>query len=209
MIKANPTRKGRLFWETFSALATRLCFREFSFNRDIEVDPDKSLLLMGNHISWWDGFWPLLLNKRYFKKEYHVMMLEEELKKRPFMSQGGAFSINPGHRSIVETIRYTASLLENPGNMVLMYPQGKIHSVYDTGFLFQPGLEKIHQLCKREFQTVFFAAMVDYGSFALPTLRMRLEEYHGDFSRQQLQDAYRGFYQKSLTQQLKEVPGEN
>ncbi|MEZ4774378.1 MAG: lysophospholipid acyltransferase family protein [Bacteroidia bacterium] len=206
MIVASPSLFGRFFWENFSAWSMRVCFRKVEYDRELKIAPDKALLLIGNHISWWDGFWPMMLNKWFFRKEYHVMMLESELSKRLFMTKGGAFSINPGNRSMVETIRYTASLLENPANMVLMYPQGKIHSIYDDNFVFQPGLEKIYQRCTKPFQTVFFASMVDYGSFPRPLLRMYLSVYSGGFSAEEITQAYRQFYATARERQKQQVP---
>lgn len=206
MIVASPSALGRFFWENFSAWSMRVCFRRVEYDRELKIVPDQALLLIGNHISWWDGFWPMMLNKWFFRKKYHVMMLESELSKRLFMTKGGAFSINPGNRSMVETIRYTAGLLENPANMVLMYPQGKIHSIYDDDFVFQPGLEKIYQRCTKPFQTVFFAAMVDYGSFPRPLLRMYLSVYNGGFAAEEITRAYREFYATALEQQKQQVP---
>ncbi|MDX2247009.1 MAG: lysophospholipid acyltransferase family protein [Bacteroidia bacterium] len=206
MLTATPSVWGRFFWETFCQWAMKFYFRKMEHIGDVKIASDKALLLMGNHISWWDGFWPLVLNKRFFQKKYHVMMLESELRKRPFMRKGGAFSIEPGNRSMVETIRYTAGLLENPANMVLMYPQGKIHSIYDDKFVFQPGLEKIHQRCHQPFQTVFFAAMLDYGSFPRPLLRMYLGEYSGGFSAEEITQAYKQFYATAREEQKQRVP---
>ncbi|MEZ4829408.1 MAG: lysophospholipid acyltransferase family protein [Bacteroidia bacterium] len=206
IIAALPTKWGRFFWENFSAIAIRVCFRGMEFSGPVSPDPSRSMLMVGNHISWWDGFWPMILNKKLFGKKYHVMMLEAELSKRPFMRRGGAFSINPGNRSMVESLRYTAGLLENPENMVLMYPQGKIHSVYESTFEFQPGIEKIIGVCRKPVQVVFFASLLDYGSFPLPTLRMYMEEYTGEPAAAVISGAYTRFYLNALALQKQAVP---
>ncbi|MEO1448923.1 MAG: hypothetical protein AAFV07_05305, partial [Bacteroidota bacterium] len=97
IIPAAPSRFGRWAWETFCSLSIAWSFDHVEVMMDkLSVAKDKSILLVGNHISWWDGFWPIWLNARHIGKQYHVMMLEEQLRPRMFMTKGGAFSIQPG-----------------------------------------------------------------------------------------------------------------
>ena len=162
-----------------------------------------SILLIGNHISWWDGFFALWLNQQVFQRNYYVMMLEEELNKRKFMRQGGAFSINPGNRSIVESLSYTTSLLNDPGNLVVVFPQGKIHSQYETDIVFQPGIGKILDRVEGKTQVVFYAAHMDYLSYPKPILHFRLKSYvhQKGNSSSVIENAYREHYRRSLAAQ--------
>ena len=94
-------------------------------------------------------------------------------------------------------------LLQNPDNMVLMYPQGKIHSIYDTQFSFEPGIEKILERSGDGVQVMFFSALVDYHAAPRPTVSVRLKEYDyskGD-SRADLANAYSAHYQESIEKQ--------
>lgn len=170
------------------------------YPKDFSFAQDKSILMLGNHISWWDGFWPLELNRRFFRKRYHVMMLEKELQKRMFLAQGGAFSINPGTRDIINSIRHAADLLNDSGNMVMIYPQGKIHSQHDRDIQFNPGIHKIIKLAPDNIQVIFSAALVDYGEKARPTLTYYLEEYAAQ-SPDGVQAAYNLFYDRALATQ--------
>lgn len=203
MLKASPTKWGYFCWQMFCKYSIKFFFNDLICEGDMEIANDKSLLFIGNHISWWDGFWPIELNRQHFGKNYHVMMLEKELEPRQFMRKGGAYSIRPGHRSIVETLNYTVDLLKDPENMVLMYPQGKIHSIYDTDFSFEPGIEKILQRAGDQVQIVFFSTLIDYHSNPRPTVFVRLKEflYEGKISRTDLSEAYSVHYQESLEKQ--------
>lgn len=203
MIPANPTRLGRFFWESFSALSIRLRFRDIFLEGETAVDPDRSLLLIGNHISWWDGFWPLHLNKLHFGKAYYVMMLEEQLAQRPFMRQGGAFSIDPGSRSIVQSLRYAAELLSNPKNMVLVFPQGKIHSMHDTDFEFQPGIGRLLQLSKHPVQVLMYVVLPDFFSHPKPALFFYVKSCPSEIAQDgpQFQQYFQEFYAACVERQ--------
>ncbi len=192
MIEAAPTPLGRWWWQTFCRWSIRWMFHDFEIRCTEAPDPGKAILLIGNHISWWDGFWPIELNRRLWKREYYVMMLEDQLAPRPLMRRGGAFSIRPGHRSVVQTLRYAAGLLASPQNLVLVYPQGKIHSQYDRNFTFEPGVRKLIEITNAPFQVLFFAALLDYGAHPKPTLTMTLSPWkvEGD-----LEQAYRAFFE--------------
>ena len=71
------------------------------------------------------------------------MMLEEQLNKYAFFKKTGGYSVKKGNRSILESIQYTAEILKDAGNAVLIFPQGEIQSVYESTFKFEKGLEKI------------------------------------------------------------------
>ncbi len=203
MIPAHHTALGSFFWKQWSKWSIRLCFHDFVYPKDFEIKPGHSLLMLANHVSWWDGFWPLELNRQLFHKRYHVMMLEEELKQRRFMAQGGAFSIDPGSRSIVESLRYATELLENPDNMVLVYPQGRIHSLYQQKIGFEKGIDRILKKTQNPVQIVFAAALVDYFSKPRPTIRYYLETYEGNQldSLRLLEQAYQAHYRASVEEQ--------
>lgn len=179
MIKAHHTRFGRWFWTQFSKWSIKLRFHAFHYEKRIAVDPNRSVFLLGNHISWWDGFWSLRLNHKFLGKRFHVMMLEAELKKRRFLSHVGAFSIDPKKRTVLESLGYAAALLEKPENLVVIYPQGKIHAMSDHRIRFEKGIERVLEKCGEEVQVVFSVVLVDYFEHAKPTVWYYLEEWEG------------------------------
>ena len=42
-------------------------------------DQQLPILLLANHVSWWDGFWIMNLDMKVLKRKFHFMMLEEQL----------------------------------------------------------------------------------------------------------------------------------
>ena len=130
------------------------------------------VFMIGNHFSWWDGFIALNINQQYFRKKFHIMMLEEQLRDRMFLNKSGAYSLNKGQRSMVETFSYTRELLSDPGNLVVMYPQGKIYSMHDQPYVFEKGWYRIIERMEQPVQMVFYYALVDYFSHRKPTLNI-------------------------------------
>lgn len=162
----------------------------------------ESAIIIGNHFSWWDGFWALWLNNQFLHKRLHVMMLEDQLKPRRFLSKAGAYSIKPGSRSVVESLKYSVELLNDPQNAIVIYPQGKIFSMHKTSFEFEKGIERIVKQSEPG-QLLLYAAFVDYFSNRKPTLFFYLHEIDSlQYTKQQLENLYNKFYQHSLTQQL-------
>jgi 1-acyl-sn-glycerol-3-phosphate acyltransferase len=157
-------------------------------------------LLVGNHVSWWDGFWALYLNNIFLKKRFHAMMLEEQLQKNKVLNKIGAYSIKPHSKEIFESIEYTRELLTNNNNAVLIFPQGKIHSFHNTNIHFSKGLTRILEL-KNEVQVLFFATFVDYLSNRKPTLYIYLKEDMNASNPDKTEDAYRLFFNESVQQQ--------
>ena len=78
---------------------------------------NKAILLIPNHFSWWDGFFYYFINLKFFRKRFHVMMLEKELSKRPIFKYIGAFSVEQKSETVQETLSYTSDLLKNPNNI--------------------------------------------------------------------------------------------
>ncbi len=166
-------------------------------------DESKASLIIGNHVSWWDGFWMLHPNKKFLQKKLHVMILEEQLRKNKILSKVGAYSVDPGSRSVVESLNYTVDLLNDAKNVVALYPQGKFSSFVAPDFDFKPGIEKILKKCD-PVQILFYTAFVDYFSNRKPTVYLYLGEI--EFQRyglKELSAKYRSFYMQSLNQHAK------
>ncbi len=126
-------------------------------------DQNKPVLLIGNHISWWDGIWALNFNQQIIQRKFHFMMLEEQLRKNWFFKYTGGFSIQKKSKSIVETLSYTAELLSHPQNLVLLFPTGKIQSMHKDQF-FEKGTEKILQKLQDSVHVIFMVNVIDYFS---------------------------------------------
>ncbi|WP_165021975.1 lysophospholipid acyltransferase family protein [Dysgonomonas sp. ZJ279] len=176
MIKANKTYLGVLFFDLYAKIQLKRYFREITVIGDFE-DNGKPVLLIANHFSWWDGFIQLWLNKRVFKRKLYVMMLEEQLRKFMILNKGGAFSIRKSSRDIVESLAYTTDLLKHKENVLLIFPQGEIQTLYTHDFVFEKGLEYILKKLNGEVQIVFNVNLVDYFSYKKPSLNIYFTPY--------------------------------
>ena len=166
----------------------------------------KPILMIGNHFSWWDGFFACYLNQEIFHKKLHIMMLEEQLRPRMFLNKAGAYSIRKGSRDALESLKYTAGLMNDPGNLAVLYPQGEFESVYTFPVRFENGMEKIAGFAQNEFELVFYAALIDYFSYRKPTLTIYLEQANpaDAGSARLLESAYNSFLAFCISKQRPE-----
>ena len=166
------------------------------------ADNGNAVLLIGNHVGWWDGFWAMYLNLKVLKRKFHFMMLEEQLMRYRFFNYTGAFSVDKGSRSVVESIRYASELLNDSKNMLLMYPQGRLHSMYEHHFQFEKGIERMLKNRERKVQVVFSANLVDCFTEPKPSLSIYTENYEGAFTVEALEHANNDFYDRCLEKQF-------
>ncbi len=199
MIKANHTRFHSWFFKEYSRLMIKRHFRAMTIHNQPENN-GIAIMVIGNHFSWWDGFFMLEINRRLWKKKFHVMMLEEQLQNNMFLNKVGAFSVKKGHRSVVESLQYAGELLENPENLVLMFPQGKIQSHHKCSFTFEKGVETILNKSASQPQVIFSAVLADYFSEKKPRLDVYLESVpiDGKTTTQELESKYNDFFHHKI-----------
>ena len=128
MIKARPNPLSLWFYSSYFRVLQKIHFRKFSIISDDIFPEDRSVLLLQNHFSLYDGYWSMYLCRRFFRRNFYVMMLEEELKKRMFLTKCGVFSVRKNSRELLESLQYAAGLLKNPRNVVTVYPAGELIS---------------------------------------------------------------------------------
>jgi 1-acyl-sn-glycerol-3-phosphate acyltransferase len=185
------------FFKWYSAWIIKRNFSSIHLDGEFH-DRKKAVLLISNHISWWDGFWTLYLCMKVLHRKFHFMMLEEQLRKRWLFTYTGGFSVSRNKKSIIESINYTSFLLNNPKNMVLMFPQGKINSMHKHSFQFQKGIERIVKGKDNLIQVLFSANLIDYHSEKKPALYSYIREYSGEYKLENLQKGYNDFYSECI-----------
>lgn len=174
MIKATKQEWLKKLWYVFES---KVIFpRNFKkiVVEEIPLKPDHSVLLLQNHISWWDGFWGSYLAYKFFKKSYHVMVQENQLEKHFYFRYKGAFSIKKKSKELFESINYTVELLRNPQNMVLIFPQGKLQSLYADEIILEKGLFKILESAPPNCQVIYNAVTINYLESFKPTVKCHL-----------------------------------
>ncbi|PVX49218.1 acyltransferase-like protein [Balneicella halophila] len=198
MIKA---KHHKVIYPLFQWLSRFLINRHFN---DVHIngefaDNGKPVLIIANHVSWWDGFWIMLLNLKIIKRKFHFMMLEEQLKKHWYFRYTGGYSVKKNSRSILNSISYSIELLKQTNNLVLMFPQGEIHSIYNDAVIFENGVERIIKNAAANTQIVFVTNLIDYFSDSKPNLYIYFKSFFAqDFQKTTLEKEYNTFYKQSL-----------
>jgi 1-acyl-sn-glycerol-3-phosphate acyltransferase len=206
MIEANHRRFFVWFIKVYTLVNLRLSFRKVVIEGDTVMPADRPLLLIGNHFSWWDGFFAWHLNDTLWKRKFHVMMLEEQLQTRMFLNKAGAYSVRRGSRSVIDSLNYTSRLLRTAANLVVIYPQGEISSLYTYPVRFERGIDRIIRSAGPDITVLFYVALVDWFSSKKPslTLRLRRFEYTGTPGHDALEEAYNRLLADSIAAQIPE-----
>lgn len=176
MIKAAHNPLFEAFFGAYLFVHMRKSFRKITLENKV-VDRRGPVLLIGNHFSWWDGFIVRHVNKRIFKRRLHLMMDEEQLEKRRFLSRLGAFSIRKNSRSALESLQYAADVLKDPDNLLVLFPQGRFQSLHQHPVNFEKGWYRILKQAPPNVQLVFMASLIDYFAYSRPHLTVYLQDF--------------------------------
>ncbi|RFZ91753.1 glycerol acyltransferase [Mucilaginibacter conchicola] len=203
MIYPQKNKFIRWFFHNYILRIVGRDFQDVKFN-SIEIDGSKSILLLANHFSWWDGFLMYYINHKLLKKNFHVMVIEETMQKVSFFKYLGAFSVSKGSKGIIASLDYAAELLNDPKNMVLIFPQGELHSNFVDEVKFEKGLSRIIEKAGRKYQTVLSVTFVENFEHKMPTANVYLKDIAQQNSGDtviNLQQAYQQHYDDTRRQQ--------
>jgi len=177
MLKPIYNRWSEPAWKWYLNRAIRKSFDKFEYDRSQQIDDDKPLLVIANHFSYWDVPWIFKLCHELFRKRFYCMTWEEQLQRYPVLRSIGAFSVNKGTRGVIESLDFATSLLEDPKNMVLIFPQGEIKSIHAPEITFQKGVFRIIERFEKPLQILISVALVDYASRPKPMVRFYFRDY--------------------------------
>ena len=108
------------------------------------LPPGKPVLLVGNHVSNWDGFLFREIQKR-LRPEWplYSVMLESELEKRPYFRWLGGLGIRPDSAASVSAALRTLKELraEGPDFCLSYFPQGRIFPSFKRPLGFKGGID--------------------------------------------------------------------
>jgi 1-acyl-sn-glycerol-3-phosphate acyltransferase len=180
-----------------------LRFHKIEIIGSLDPLPD-SVILIANHFSWWDGFWVIRLNHYKIFKKFHFFILKETLEKYKMFNYIGGFSVEKKSKSALESIEYAIELLENPKNLVMIFPQGEIQSQYERNIQFERGIERIIAKGKSSTHIVFVVNLIDYFSESKPSLYIYSMVFQSeDKSHKNIERAYNDFHVQCLEIQKK------
>jgi hypothetical protein len=132
-------------------------------------------------------------------------MLENELRKSKILTNLGAFSIVKENRKSIESLKYCTEILQDPENMLLLFPQGRIQSLYTTGFVFEKGaLTYLLKKSKVNFQIIFNINLIDYSSKRKPEISVYFNYFKpgNDFTVEDIEKGFNQFAKECLRQQI-------
>ncbi len=175
MIKASHNRFFDSVFGTYLNIHMRLAFKKVIINSRFK-DSGGPVVLIGNHFSWWDGFIARHVNREVLHRRLHLMMQEDQLSKRTFLSKLGAFSIKKNSRSASISLQYATELLKDPENLLILFPQGRFQTLHQHPVAFEKGWFRILKHAPRNTQVVFMASLVDYFASPRPHLTVYLEK---------------------------------
>ena len=205
MIYPQKNKLVHWFFHQYILRIVKANFKQVNFNT-VTVDKGRSVLLLANHFSWWDGFLLYYINHKVFGKNFHVMVIEETVRKVSFFKYMGAFSVAKNSRDVLTSLNYAAELLANPDNLVLIFPQGKLYSNFIDTVSFEKGLLKIMQAAAGKFQMVFAATFNEGMQYKKPSVNVYLTNADSNITDlNQLQQAYQQHYDNAKAQQTQIV----
>lgn len=200
-----PQRSNRLIKKIFAPYLSyrlRKAFKVLKYD-EVEVLPGHSVLLLCNHFSWWDGFFAGHLTHNYLKRDFFIMMQEDHLQKRMFFNRLGGFSINRTSREVVESLQYAAELLDNPNNLVTIFPQGALESNHIDEITVERGIDYIVKKIKGNCQIIYYSAFIEYFESLRPSVYIRFLDCgtNHDFDFEKLKAMINEHHKKALKEQ--------
>lgn len=171
----------------------------------VALKPDHSILLLQNHMSWWDGFFGSHLCYEHFHKNYHVMVQEDQLRKFSFFRYKGAFSVRKNSREALESLSFSAELLNDPKNLVLMFPQGRLESMHVPEIAFEKGVSRLIGEVQGPCQVVYCASVIEYLESFKPSVHLHLLDCGviGELEVEELQGKVSAFHREALLKQVR------
>ncbi len=146
-----PASESPVFRRLFRPYAFWLFRRRFDavyYKGDYRPGSLDSTVWYMNHYTWWDALTPFLMNELLHKQNIRAVMDEVQLRKYPFFSKLGAFSVdrtNP--RKAVQSLGYAAECLTHERIGLYIFPQGSIRPEMERPIHFESGLAWLYQSC--------------------------------------------------------------
>lgn len=198
-------RKNSVIYNFFSwyiSFILKKDFSDFQYNA-LEIKGNTSVLILANHFSWWDGFLLFYINKKLFKKHFHVLVNSDNYKQVGFLKYLGAFAAENKGKDVLETLNYAGQLLDNPENLVLVFPQGKLFSNHVNSINFEKGVMQMINASQKRLSIVFAATFIDYFSKRKPSAFSYLQNWESEeyISLQLLKSAYNKHYDHAVVKQ--------
>lgn len=183
MIKANHKKWAEILFDFYLNQLLKKHFDDFILiGKSPSINENKSLMILPNHFSWWDGFFIYKIIKNITSKKFHIMMLEDQLKRYWLFNRLGAYSINQNNpKSVLKSLSYSIELLNDKSNLTVIYPQGEIQPQEEKQIKFNKGVNYICEKSNAEFQILPIGFRIFYSNKKLPFVLYRFGEIFSSF----------------------------
>jgi 1-acyl-sn-glycerol-3-phosphate acyltransferase len=102
------------------------------------------VLVVSNHCAWWDPLVALVLTHRFVPADAYALMDAANLRQRPFFAKVGAFGVDRGsRRDGAAATRHAVGLLDRPGRLVWVFPQGEERPQHERPLRFFGGAASV------------------------------------------------------------------
>ncbi len=176
-----PARKSPLFDAWFARHARGRFTRSFEAVRVRGLDALRAatsahpVLVVSNHTSWWDPLVTLLVSHAIGTDGY-ALMDATNLRRLPFFARVGGFGVDlEDSADGAAAIRYAAKLLDRPGRLVWIFPQGRERPVTARPLGFMGGSAAIARVAPGA-RVVPVALRYEVGATERPTLHIAIGE---------------------------------
>lgn len=177
-----PAAKLPLFDAWFAGHARGRIQRTFGrvrvrgLSRARELLAGAPLLVVSNHTSWWDPLVILHASRHLLGADGHALMDAQNLRRLPFLALVGAFGVDLGDAADgAAAIKYAARLLDRPGRLVWIFPQGRERPITERPLGFRGGAAEVARVAKRAV-TVPAALRYEFEGSEKPALYLSLGE---------------------------------
>lgn len=210
ILKSKPLPVNLIKWGTlFLAWLYRGRFNKMRIN-EVEIKPNHSYLLMCNHFSFWDGFFAFYLcfksiHKQQKLKKVYIMSVKKQIEKNWWLRYLGSFSIDPGKRSVTESLEYAAEKLSEPGNILLYYPQGNLETLAIRHIEFKDGVYEIVTRINGNCQLIWSSNLIEYFESIKPSVTFNMLDCgtNNDFDFEELKEKVNQFHLESMKKNVR------
>lgn len=170
------SRKSRAFNAWFAGHARSRIAKTFGrvFVRGLaqarEHVASAPVLIVSNHTSWWDPLVILHASTHLLGTDGHALMDAKNLRRLPFFSLVGAFGVDLDKPADgAASVRYAARILDRPGRMVWIFPQGAERPITLRPLGFREGAAHVARVARRAV-TLPAAIRYEHAAEELPRL---------------------------------------
>lgn len=172
MIPAKKDRLvgGLLAWDAERRLrASFTAMRIFGLERLEAALAAGPVIVVSNHTAWWDPLVAIFLTTRVAPADAYAMMDAKNLRRFPFFARVGAFGVDLDDPADgARALRYARKLLDAPGRVVWIFPEGREVPLSARPIAFKAGSAELARLAK-DAAVVPLALRYEMGASPKPT----------------------------------------